>query len=500
MKVAAGLLLSGLLWSWPVLAEIVIERGASVPGGGGAGPATNPAPAAVAAPAASGPDGADVLTLQNGDRLHGTLVSATPGAGFGLKWRSVEIESPVSFSLRTLDRVRLGRQPEGGAAPPQAQVQLSNSDTLRGEIVSMEGDTLVLRTAYAGDLSLRRAMLAQVWPGRAGSSVVYEGPDDMTGWVVGEQGGRRGGWIVRDGKLVTASRYPVGRELKGLPDMAEISFTVGWEGPYMMLAVAVCAENIRSIDGNTYFFQFSGNSGYLYRRSNTSGSNNLGPNFPIELMREQAAARESRIQILLNRPAKQICLLINGALVRQWTDPDGFPGTGKGLLFQCQGEGVRHSISRIRAAAWDGRIPQSGASLQASPEDSLSMANGDKMSGKVLAIKDDVVRFETSYAPLDIPLNRISEIGFGTNGRERARLNKNDIRCEFEGGGWVTLDLVSLENGQISGKSENFGNIRLAISALRVIEFNPRAKREDDEGPGNAAELNELLAPFVMSE
>jgi len=466
--------------------------------------AGGPAPAATAA-AATGDADTDVLTFQNGDRLHGLLESIAPTglspsvsrgkAGgikisaeptFGLQWKSSVMATPAVFSLAPLDRVRFGRKSVSEARTPQCQIRLSNDDSLRGELASLEGDAMVLKTSYAGNVSLRRSMIAQIWPGKGLSGVVYEGPEDMSGWVIGNSGRMRGTWNVKDGYLLCMSQYPIGREIKDLPDVAEIQIEVSTSGQYLQMSVGFCAENLQSMgNGNMYFLQFSGNSGYLYRCANNSGSRNLGQNFQYDNGRGMPL-RKATVRIFLNRSKKQIALVLNGQFIRQWTDPDGFPGTGKGLLFQCQ-DGMRYKIGNIKVAAWDGRIPQSGDTGDSqAATDTMVLANGDKISGKVTSIKGGTVKFETSYAPLDVPMDRITEISLGKDGRQKARLNKNDIQCQFAGGGTLTLDLVTLDSGQIAGKSENFGDIKLSVSALEGIRFNPWSRPAEESKDGSS--------------
>lgn len=488
MKTRTWLLAVGLAGAWAARAEIVsVADTVAVPGAGPAAPL--PAKTASMEGKTAAEAGNDVLYFLNGDRLRGTLLDATP-ADFGLKWRNAEVDGPMAISLRQLDRVKLGRRAESDSKTPVSLVRLSNDDSLSGEIVSLQGDALVLKTTYAGNVTLKRSMLSQICPGKEVAGVIYEGPEDMTGWITGDGG--TAGWTVKEGQLIGVGSSSVGRDLPDLPDSAEIQFTVASDGPYLQLNVAFCSDNLRGISGNTYYFQFSGSSGYLYRYSNNSGSRNLGQGFQLE-GRRGMPMRKADMRILVNRQKKTIALVINGSLVRQWTDPEGFPGSGKGLLFAPSGNRCR--IGAIRVAAWDGRIVQAGdVADSGSPADSVVLANGDKISGKLIAIQGKAAKLETSYAPLEIPLERISEIALGREGRERARRNKNDIQCKFAGGGTLTLDFVSLEKGQLAGKSENFGEIKLSLSAFEGIKFNPWTRpveSKDPADPGSMPDVDE---------
>lgn len=419
-------------------------------------------------------DTAATLSFQNGDRLHGTLVSAAP-TGYGLVWRSEEAETPLAFQLRRLDRVRFPQVTVPESSSPVAQITLSNGDAVRGEIASMDGEALTLKTWYAGNITIRRAMLARIRPGLAAATAIYEGPEDMTGWVGGEGSSGTPGWSVSGGQLICSSSYSLGREIQDMPDAAEIRFTIKSDNPYVAMNIAFCNDNPRNFGGSGYMLQLSGSSGQLYRKSNDSGSRTLSSE--IRLGRTgNNQPRTLAVQIFLDRTKGLLALFVNGTSAGQWTEVNGFPGKGKSLLFQS-GNGMRHRIGPIAVLSWDGTLPQPGdVGERESPTDVLDLANGDKISGKLLSINAKVARLETTYAPMDIPLDRVTAMTFAKTGKQKARLNKNDIKCRFRGGGELTVDLQSLTGDRLQGSSENFGDIKLDLRAVESIKFNPWVK------------------------
>jgi hypothetical protein len=225
----------------------------------------------------------------------------------------------------------------------------------------------------------------------------------------------------------------------------------------------------------------SGTSLYLQRLVRNSGSRSL------ERQVEYAdfgngKCRSATFNLLVNKSAKTITLLINGRQLTQWTDPAEFAGTGTGIAFRSNNTGDL-KISSIVISDWDGKTPEvagdSGAAVV--KDDLLRFINNDKVSGRLKSIAGDVVKFETSYATLDIPIARVVEIVTSTENAARARKNKDDVQMTFADRGLLTLQLERVEKDEVKGQSENFGKIALPLGALRRMDFNIyREKQAED--------------------
>jgi hypothetical protein len=191
---------------------------------------------------------------------------------------------------------------------------------------------------------------------------------------------------------------------------------------------------------------------------------------------------------MVDKTKKAITLLIDGEMVRQWTDPAGFAGGGKSIIFSPQPQnGMR--ISNIRISEWDGAVPQSIVSNSGgdTKEDLVRFVNGDKVSGKLRSIARGSMKFEAAYAVMDIPLDRVSEIRMASSGLERARRNKNDIRATFPEKGALTIQLIRIEKNMLTGSSENFGQVGMPLEAFKALDLNIyREKTPADEDDGSS--------------
>lgn len=423
----------------------------------------------------------DVLVFMNRDRLHGMLEAVDPPGG-GLRWKHAGASNAIAFALSGLSHVKLAARPAEGQVTHKALVHLTNGDLLAGDIEELNGTNLVLNTWYAGRVCVRRNMLAAIEPSVATSSVVYEGPGDIAGWLFPAVNAGRKSWSLRNGALSAIDPVPIGRNIENLPDQADIEFEADWRGqPYFF--VSVFSDNLRQYSGNCYVLRITGPSVYLYRYDQNAGSQNMG-NVSIAQFVNDGNQR-ARFNILVDRKTARLMLTINGRLVQQWTDAGGFAGKGNGLVFQPQNAGELR-ISRIRVSKWDGRTPKEPQAAEKGDQDLMRFANADKVSGTLQQIVQGKASFVTSYATLDVPLERIDRVDFSEGKVERARRNAGDVLAHFNGRGRVTLRLARLGDGRLEGDSENVGTLALPLAACRLLELNIYEEKPGEEELGGS--------------
>lgn len=419
--------------------------------------------------------GEDVLKFKNADVLHGTLVSAHPEEG--VRWSRPDASGTITFTLANVNEIQFGNVaiPRGGA--PRALAQLTNGDSLSGEIVALTKEALKLQTWYGGELTIRRPMLAALQPGLGVTSVLYSGPTGLEGW---QQRGGRAGWTFKKGALVAAGGIggvTIGRDVK-LPEVASIECDVAWMGHvnFYMLFYAENFENYYNSD--CYALQISSGTVYLQRCQRNSGMNNIDQYVNVETLQRK---NKARIALKINKPQKTIALFIDGVLIKQWTDRADFTGKGTGIGFVAQGQPLR--ISNIVVTEWDGKLDLSTGGARANEEDFVRLTNGDKLSGHLDTIANGQLHFATSYAKLEIPLERVAEIALASKTAEKPRRQINDLRAFFADGGHVTLALETLTPDTLSGSSESFGKARFQRAAFQRLQFNiyDESKETDED-------------------
>lgn len=456
-----------------VRGEVPLEPGArpKLPTPKPAGTPTDPiAPEATKEAVPEGPAKPDVLTFFSGDKLQGKLVGIE--ADGTILWTHPEAKTPLQFLSKNAEKIVLPGGGSGGRTEHAFTVKLLNGNQFPADIISLDSEKLLVNTWYGGQITVIRKMIDSIVP-RQKSSLLYEGPASMEGWVSGR--GNRRTWDFKDGALINSKQGLIGRDLK-LPDKAKLDFDMAWTGNLSLL-LSLYVPSVENYSNNCYMLQL--NSGYLYlnRSSNRGGQNNLGQVQIEEMNRKNKA----HIALRMNKEQKTIALLMDGALIKQWKDPGEFAGTGTGICFYAQGQGSI-KISNIEMSDWDGRMDELGSGGTAVFEqDTVTMQNKDKVSGKLTKIENKNMVFESSFAKLDIPLDRVGRIDFSGDKKNTEKADARESRIKLVGDGNITLRLEKLTKDKATGASQSLGKLDLKPEAFRQIDFNLERKRSDEE-------------------
>jgi hypothetical protein len=416
----------------------------------------------------------DVLTFRNGDRLEGELLEANAS---GLRWRADNAAQPIWFATNFLAEVHLApRPPRTARQLHELVVELTSGDRLTGKIVALDPKMLTLHTWYAGRLQVQRPAVKRLAYRSPEATIIYSGPTGPRDWQSVQTG-----WTYRQGKLYSQrNRYCAIIKDVGLPDLASIEFDVAWRGqPYWSVAFYLSPDVQRGWSG----YQLSWNNNYLSLSRNTQGNQrNLESNVALGDRRRTQA----RVMIRVHKPRKTIAVYLDGALVRQWTDPGEFAGTGRALLFQSQGQSEIR-LGNILVAEWDGKPDAPAEASGVLPADLVRLRNGDKVSGDLHTIAGGEVQLTNSFAAVRIPLSKISAIEFsGPTGGPTNAL-PGEVRAVLLGGAQIFLTLEQLDRRALTGLTTFAGRVVVPLDALLRLRFPAYAgMTEEDEWPTSA--------------
>jgi hypothetical protein len=425
-------------------------------------PGVVPAETRPAAPAPAPSAPLDVIRFLNGDTLHAWLLSLAPEAGMRL--RHPDVKAEIVFDSANLAEVVLGatRPRPAAAESARALVRLTNGDELVGEIVSADAHHVRLATAWAGAVPIKRSMVASIIPNERRLAPIYTGPTGLDDWTLLDN---PRAWTHRHGAFYSTTSGSIGRDMN-LPDVARIDFDVAWRG-YPNFQVILYTNLAEGRQGGGYMVQFSGSSVYLQRgQGPRRGFSNLGSFVNLEAFQRKS---RGRVTVLINKPQKTFALLADDELVRQWNDPDEFAGSGTAMYFYAS-SGQPIKISNISVSHWDGRL-QTDAPAAEPGQDTVQFTNNDQAQGRLQAIAGQQLTFVTSYATLNIPLERAVQITLAPDKAERARRNAGDIRAHFADHGVVTVALETLDEHTLVGSSENFGRLSFNRQAFQRLQF-----------------------------
>ena len=406
----------------------------------------------------------DTITFLNGETFKG-LIQSIDCTQNTLSWKHPFSATPISFDLNWLYKINLSKRNEE-ASENNTSVTLSNGDIVRGKLIDMNDESITLDVKYAKKLTIRKVMIQRIDMGKA-SGTLYEGPNSKEEWS--NLGGQKNFISFKNKTLTIKNPLLIAKGINDLPDRIVLSFNYEWLDTYPSLSIGLF--NTAAANPETCYQISIMNNQVAFARllRNRGGDQGFGNSeFPRSIKK-----RKMNVQIFADQKKRSFVIFIEGKNIGQWNDPDSTDKLGKYFYFQNQSMSMK--LSNIKISSWDGSLPSLIAEdkeADAPEEDTVILTNGDKATGSLKKMVDDKASFVTAFAPMDIPLERISSIILGAKKMERARRNANDIRASFHEGGKITFDLVSMKNGSLSGKSENFGEISVPVEMLSEIEFN----------------------------
>lgn len=413
-----------------------------------------------------------ILSFRSGDSLSGEPVSITEGQ---MVWSSPILKEPARFPV---DKLRELRNTDPTPAPETdhvAVVELTNGDIVRGRLLTLNTDALVLDTSYAGTLTIRRAMMKTLHIDELGG-IVYTGPRDLDGWF---QSQKPESWSYENNSLVTQKSGVIGRELQ-LPDAIDISFELEWRNSLQFRTILFGAD--ARTYSQTESIELMISQGYVHLRKRVKGSTET---IGTQRVPEFNSHEKARIRLLASRKTGQFRLIVNDRIAGTWTDADvdGMPA-GKALQFATQSDFLLR-ISRIRVRPWDGTLAQDPGTEENPKETKESeekpsgsgqriiLRNGDVVFGDVGRVEGGKLRVTTKRGELIIPVNRMRNIELGVDPAqlEEPKRMQGDIRVWHPDGGRITFRLDSLAEGVMTGYSQTFGTASFQLNAFEKVEL-----------------------------
>lgn len=435
-----------------------------------------------------------VVRFSNGDKLTGELLALT---GEKLSWQSQILKGAAEFDLEHVVDVNLppATPPLGGpAAGHEATLEMTNGDSIRGQLAGLGDGEIRLKTWYGGELTVRRVNVKSVKISRT-ADFHYRGPNSLEEWTAADGDDD---WSFRGGALHAESPGGIAREID-FPEECVIAFDASWRGAFRPKIIFFSDDITTTNPDAGYEMVFQGNSVHVKK----SGSNNwLGHSTNAGVLRENEKAR---IEIKASLKTGKIALFVDGKIIDMWQD-DAIDkkSLGKGLHFIAQDKSVLH-LSNIEVTGWDGyleKLPARGRiqiqgrfqggfrggfdfddgsgeeeeEEEEFPDGRMILRNGDSIEGEVLGIKGEDITLKTEFSEVTFPVSRLKNIVLPAlvppATLETPKLYKGDVRGVLANGSHLVFRLDGVEDGELIGFSQNFGKARFKMEAFKRIQFN----------------------------
>lgn len=432
----------------------------------------------------------------NGDVLGGTLAGV---GGDTILWDADAFFDPIELAADQLTELRIPSRDFLETPPGDhvATVTLTNEDRVRGTLRSVTDEEIGLNTSFAGPLVFRRDMVAKL-DIEDRPEILYAGPRALDEWTQSTPGA----WTLDDGTLLCTEESSISREI-GEHERIRVMFDVSWRERTqfrMLLHADGAADDGDHRQGLGNYYEFVCQSQYAYLRKRTEENNRRQSQTigTTGAMRELDPNEKIRFEFLQDLTTGRVRLKLNGERVADWRDdnPDPEPLGSHLHFYGDQSSAVE--ISRIRVTSWDGvvegdwqeddmRMRLRGMQL-GEPEETeepeatepgILLRNGDRIEGETLRVTDGTVTLKTRFKEFELPVSRLRT--FALRSAEEAAdpeilwkpiRRAGDIRAYFSDGGHITFEFLGLEDGEILGRSQTFGEARFDLSAFARIEFN----------------------------
>ena len=439
-------------------------------------PSISEGPEALPAAIVIEPMSADTLNLANGDVLSGRLEQYDyPG---DTSWNRSDIQQAFAFDSQAVHQIRLGdRAKTTPELSPSMTLQLSNGDQLSGIMESLDDTVLKLNTSFGGTLDLPADQVQWAVFHRQDQSYLYEGPSGLDGWTVGEVNTAQldgGQWAYRNGSFYATKAASIAR-MVGMPNRMQLEFDLEWKGS-LNIAVALYTDYLQPVSlaekdsepdfGGFYSLQLTSYAVNVLMVKQKEPLQYLGMT-QTPVFRQGTKAH---VDVRTNKADQSISLLVNGKLIKRWVDQGGFAGQGKGIRLVHQGQGsVR--FSNLKIQGWDGRFESPPRNRVQSPNDLMTLRNGDKLVGRVGSATAEEITFMIGETPTQTPHNQIEKIEWGGVTDTLRPLRGGEARAHLLGGDHLTIQLRRIEGEHVHSSSPLYGDTTLQISHFERLDF-----------------------------
>lgn len=420
----------------------------------------------------------DAILFRNGDLLLGELGGIDPESG--IRWNRSDALNAFQFSPERVTQLELATSKFKEPTPTtnMCSIHLQNGDQIQGGLVEFDGEKVIVDTWFGGRMEMPKSAVAMIVPLGLPKPTLFAGPTGMEGWTIGKVTAQAivdsGEWVYRNGAFYALKSASIARDLK-LPDSASFQFDLEWRG-FFHVAVALYSSYLHPINlankenepqfGGFYSLQLNPFSANLLPVKQNEPLRYLGQASLQHLAQTNAA----HFDIRTSKAKGMVALLINGVLVKQWTDEE-FAGTGTGVRFVHQGQGAV-KLSNIKVTEWDGVFEDAIAITPNKTQDLARLKNGDRVIGNVKGIREGKLSIEAAGTVLDVPVSRVKQVELVSAGGQGQKPNEQTVRAYFaSGNGSLTFNLEKWTKEEIAASSETFGTAKLKPEAFSRVVF-----------------------------
>ncbi|MEO1856761.1 MAG: hypothetical protein ABGY95_05265 [Rubritalea sp.] len=419
------------------------------------------------------------VNFANGDKVSGTVVNMDADL---LEFKSTLFPKNVFFNKPAILDLELDQsQPkidiDFTQADHMAELQLEGRygqeeqrDTLRGQLSQIADDHVILSTWYAGELKVQRDLIHSIKI-KSNQTDLYSGPNSLEEW---QEENSASSWRFENNALISGnSRSVISKDI-GLLDQSVLKFQLQWKNTIALTLNLFANSPQKAKLENYYELRMQTNYMYMQKRIKNERPPQLdrAPNSSYD-----HASNSAEYAIYMDKKKGVFHVFINGDKAHTFTDHAATPKLlGSSIHLRNDNEN-KMRISNIRLEKWNGAIP-SGLEEEEALEQlkgegqRILLANGDTVVGQIGKINNGMLDVKTEHADLKLPLFGIRDLQLPATEENHPKMQSNDVKAYFKDGGWIILNVKSIDDKFLHGSHEAIGNHAFRIDAFEKIELN----------------------------
>lgn len=416
-------------------------------------------------------DAQAIMRFHNDDHLAGKLKALDDES---LVWESEFLAEPATFDLEHVLNLTLDAENNAPEANHLTILTLKNGDQIHGQLCDITDETIAIDTWFADTMKFRRSMVSKILIEGSGN-LHYRGPSGIEQWkqVPGECWeykrqafiSRKAGSIARD--QILPEQCSIAFTVERKSDQLD----------FKLMLFSNDIDSGRPRSGYELSFQNSSvylRSGKTRNFLGSDHSRDLSQNDKARI-EVRASRKTGKVVLLINGRVNEVWndpgvdrnefgsglhFIAGNKQSMRISDIEIGPWEGKvDQVPQPGGIRVRGQIQPAPEPTFE------------DAEGRMQLANGDSLEGEVSSIEEGLITLKTPLGEIKIPVERLRSLNLDGLDTERAKRERGDIRALFADGSTMVFRFEEVSEDELTGTSQNFGKAIFKLSAIHRIEF-----------------------------
>ena len=415
----------------------------------------------------------DKLLFFEGSKILGRLISLDHDRN--IFWRHASSKEPLKFNYRAIQSIHFPKvfAKDITRSRKLLRIYLKNGDQLRGSLIGLTENHLVVDTVFSKSLLIPKKDLSKLVFLPKSHQILFDSSTGIGNW----KSSNSKSWTEDQGDLVSIFSGSTGKTLEK-SDALNIELTAQWERSFY-LAIRLFSDS----DGSNY-----GNVGYHLSFSNNRINLQINKLKNGRIIRETLGSvvtdqigekKKAKIRILAHRIHKEFIILINDQQVARWKDKgDDFSPSDHGILFINQGGNSFIRLKDLSISGWNGDSFYTPHSNNVESEkDMIFFINGDSATLSKLVADQKIIHLDNERGNFQVPIERVSSICFDSHGtNERIKENKSEKLVLSNSQGIFSFEIINILDSVVNGIHSSFGPFSVPVSKIKSITCNLLSK------------------------